>query len=260
MRRLSIKSPLVNVMCRAVLESTKTLSRDFLEISNLLNNRQGLNRFIKVAENKVTRALHESLLKSRLDFGFIIEGQDEIKGSGAEANWTWIIDPIDGTNNLAHGIPHFACSICAYDGKQLMAAIVYDIIKDEMFYAAKGEGAFLDDSRLRVSSNTDLSSAMISTRTYRGCLPQVQKLIGSVMHMRSFGSTSLDLSYVAAGRVDCAFFDTTRPWDIAAGMLLVSEAGGVIYNDKGQAFDTLSNSSLIAGNHDLSTTIKEILT
>ena len=259
MRRLSIQNSLVNVMARAVLEATRGLNRDFLEISHLLNNRRGTDRFVSIGERKVSEVLIESLTKARPDFGFIVEGKEPVEGKGRDRNWSWVIDPVDGTNNFARGIPHFSCSLGVYNGTSVIAAMTYDVIKDEMFYAYKGEGAFLDDIRLKVSEKEVLSQTMLAVRANKQCSSSISKLIDNAAYIRSFGATSLDLAYVAAGRLDGVFIHSTRSWDVIAGVLLIKEAGGGVYNIKNKPFNALSNEGLIAGNNDLCYAISDLI-
>ncbi|HEY8189695.1 MAG TPA: inositol monophosphatase family protein, partial [Micavibrio sp.] len=167
----------------------------------------------------------------RPNFGFLMEEQGEIKGSDGE--FRWIVDPLDGTTNFLHGLPHWAISIALEQRGEIVAGIIYDPIKDEMFRAEKGSGAFMKNKRLRVSGRKDMALSVIAAgapalnrNDHDGYLRQLAALLKSVAGVRRYGAASLDLAYVAAGRYDGYWEDNLKPWDVAAGILIVKEAGG----------------------------------
>ena len=252
--RLSISTPLMNVMYAAVMDSTKRLARDFHEVENLQVSKKGPGDFVTISDQKIEERLKNNLKKARPNFGFITEESKDIQG--ADNDSFWIIDPIDGTNNFIHGIPHFCVTIAAMNAGEIIAGIVYDPIKSEMFYAQKGYGAFVNNSRIRVSSRNNISDALLATGSFSAkCkdnehverVARISKLSASI---RQFGSTALDLAYVAAGRFDGYFNNNLKLWDIAAGIILIKEAGGIIksYDNDDKIID---KASIVASNHDL---------
>ena len=234
--------PLINVMKGAVEKASRRLQRDFGEVENLQLSRKGPADFVTIADQRTESLLRDELLHARPNYGFIGE---ESEPEYRDINW--IVDPIDGTTNFIHGIPHFCISIGVEENGQIIAGLVFDPIKQEMFWATKGGGAFCNNRRLRVSQRNILTECLIATGTpFAGhgkadpFLQTLNKIMGKVAGIRRFGSAALDLCYVAAGRFDGYFEDYLKPWDIAAGILILSEAGGIVtdYNGKNTMLDS----------------------
>ncbi|MBY8828277.1 inositol monophosphatase family protein [Hephaestia mangrovi] len=236
-------SGLITVMERAARKAGPRLRRDFNEVQHLQVSRKGPADFVSMADQRAEQTLFEELSRARPDWGFVMEERGEI--AGAEGKGRFIVDPLDGTSNFLHGIPHFAISIAAEeqrpDGRwEPMAALVYQPLTDESFWAEKGRGAWLQDQRLRVSSRRDLSEALIATGIPflgHGNFAEWSRIFGAiapeVAGIRRFGSAALDLAWVAAGRFDGYWESDLNRWDVAAGMLLVKEAGGFITDYRG---------------------------
>jgi myo-inositol-1(or 4)-monophosphatase len=243
-------SPLLNVMMRAIATASRSLVRDFGEVEHLQVSKKGPGDFVSAADHRAEKILREELEKSRPDYSFVMEESGEI--SGKDKNHTWIIDPLDGTNNFLHGLPHFATTVALQKGKEIVAAVTYDPLRDEMFYAEKGFGAFMNQRRLRVSERRSLSDSLLATgRPYqaKGAIPlaTLQAISSVVPCIRQTGSAALDLAYVAAGRLDGAWAHNLARWDIAAGVLIVREAGGCITDIKGKEI-TPETSDIVAAN------------
>lgn len=250
--RLKIPSPHLNVMVTACFQAAKGLVRDFGEIDLLQVSRKGLGDFVSKADHRSEKTIVDTLKKARPHYSFRLEESGEIKGTQPE--YCWIVDPLDGTTNFINAVPHFCISIGLTQNDELICGVVYDPIKDELFYAQKGCGAYVNSHRLRVSSRTTLEDALVAFSlarpTYKGSfdfytlLPTVQKPVASV---RCFGAAALDLCYVAAGRFDAYWALELQPWDMAAGALIVKEAGGFITDLKG-APDFMTTRHILAGN------------
>ena len=245
------RSPLMTVMVDAVMRAAKGLRRDFGEVENLQVSSKGPGDFVSTADHKAEAILHDSLLKSRPDFGFVMEEGGVVEGK--DTSHRWHIDPLDGTLNFLHGMPHFSVSLGLERDGQIVAGVVYDPIKDELFIAEKGKGAFLNNRRLRVSGRTDLMECMIGTGIPAGNKRDVPVYMKELTHVtartagvRRLGSAALDLAYVAAGRLD-GFWETgLASWDVAAGVILVREAGGFISDVAGSEYSIAGNSLLAA--------------
>ena len=212
---------------------------------------------------RVERILVESLQHDRPGYGFLLEEGEEIKSEDPEKH-RFIIDPIDGTNNFMHGVPHFCMSIALQKGDDIIAGVIYDPIKDEMFYAERGGGAFMNDRRLRVSGRRDLNYCMVGTgapsqrRTGRDYIERIQTVAQHVSCMRQGGSAALDLAYVAAGRVDGYLEMGLKPWDTAAGELIVIEAGGLVTDFVGGHNHAKSGNHVAGGTKVLREILKDI--
>jgi myo-inositol-1(or 4)-monophosphatase len=236
-------SGLITVMERAARKAAPRLRRDFNEVQHLQVSRKGPADFVSMADQRAEQTLFEELSRARPDWGFIMEERGEV--AGAEGKGRFVVDPLDGTSNFLHGIPHFAISIAAEeqrpDGRwEPMAALVYQPLTDESFWAEKGRGAWLQDKRLRVSSRRDLSEALIATGIPflgHGNFAEWSRIFGAVAPevagIRRFGAAALDLAWVAAGRFDGYWESDLNRWDVAAGMLLVREAGGFVTDYRG---------------------------
>ncbi len=236
-------SGLMTVMDRAARKAGGKLRRDFNEVQHLQVSRKGPADFVSKADQQAERTLYDELLRARPDWGFVLEEAGVIEGDPNKPRW--IIDPLDGTSNFLHGIPHFAISIAVEEpmpsGKrEITTALVYQPITDESFWAEKGRGAWLQDQRLRVSARRDMSEALIATGIPfmgHGDFVQWSRIFGAVAPevagIRRFGAASLDLAWVAAGRFDGYWESDLQIWDVAAGMLLVREAGGFVTDFRG---------------------------
>ncbi|MFW2830147.1 inositol monophosphatase family protein [Sphingomonas sp. ID0503] len=236
-------SGLLTVMERAARKAAPRLRRDFGEVQNLQVSRKGPADFVSMADKRCEDTLVEELKKARPDWGFLLEEGGEIKGNPDKPRW--IIDPLDGTTNFLHGIPHFAISIAVEEPRpggrpEVTSGIVYQPITDESFWAEKGRGAWVQSQRLRVSSRRELPDALIATGIPflgHGDFAQWSRIFGAVAPevagIRRFGSAALDLAWVAAGRFDAFWESDLKPWDVAAGVLLVREAGGFVTDFRG---------------------------
>lgn len=253
------QSPAMNVMRAAVEKAGRALRRDFGEVENLQVSRKGPGDFVSQADLKAEKILFEELSEARPGYGFLMEERGVVEGS--DATHRWIIDPLDGTSNFLHGIPHFAISVALERDGTLVAGIVYNPITDEMFYGERGQGAYGPSGRLRVSGRQDLADAVISTRFayksadgFKDAAPEIEKLVPKVGGLRNFGSAALDLAYVAAGRFDGYVEMGLEAWDLAAGIVLVREAGGLV-SDESNRQRMLENGNMIAGNEVIHTAL-----
>lgn len=249
---------LIRVMERAARKAGGRLRRDFGEVEHLQVSRKGPADFVSKADMRAERTLYDELLAARPGWGFLMEEAGEIEGE--EGQPRWIIDPLDGTSNFLHGIPHFAISIAVQEPKldgsgwgDVTAAVVYQPITDETFWAEKSSGAWLHDGRLRVSSRSRPSDALIATGIpFQGAGNPAEwaKIYGAigpeVAGIRRFGAASLDLAWVAAGRFDGFWESSLKPWDTAAGCLLVREAGGFVSDYRGRSLPIHSDQVLAA--------------
>jgi myo-inositol-1(or 4)-monophosphatase len=260
------RSPTINVMIRAAQRAARDLKRDFGEVEYLQTSKKGQGDFVSAADLRSERTLRQELQKARPGYGFLLEESGEIAGS--DADHRWLVDPLDGTTNFLHGIPHFAISIALERAGEPVAGVVFDPIKDEVFWAEKGAGAYLNDRRIRVSSRRKLEDALLATGILarRGVsaaeraafLAQVETVLAQTAGLRRLGSASLDLAYVAAGRYEGFWENHLSPWDIAAGIVLVREAGGYISEIDGGA-GMLATGSTFAASAQLHAAIGELL-
>ena len=255
-------SAIINVMTAAARKASRKLIRDFGEVENLQVSKKGPADFVSAADLRAEKILHGELSHARPKFGFLMEEGGEIEGED-RAN-RWIIDPLDGTTNFLHGIPHFSITIAHEREGEILAGIVYEPLRDELFWAEKGAGAFVNDNRLRVSARTNIAEAVLATgfprlgRSQPEFLPRLDTVLRRTAGVRRFGSAALDLAYVAAGRFDGFWEDGLAPWDLAAGLLLVREAGGLIGDPKGTG-NPLETGNIIAANPNLFDAIGSLL-
>jgi myo-inositol-1(or 4)-monophosphatase len=236
-------SGLITVMQRAALKAAPRLRRYFGEVEQLQVSRKGPADFVSMADKRSEQTIVEELRNARSDWGLLVEEAGEIEGNPEKPRW--IVDPLDGTTNFLHGVPHFAISIAVEEkkpggGSEISHALVYQPLTDESFWAEKGRGAWLQDARLRVSARRDLSESLIGTgiphcgRGDAARWASIYAAVGpQVSGIRRFGSAALDLAWVAAGRMDGFWEDDLDPWDTAAGVLLVKEAGGFVTDYRG---------------------------
>jgi myo-inositol-1(or 4)-monophosphatase len=210
----------LNIMIKAVEKASKSIIRDFGEVEKLQVSKKGPRDFVTKTDRHVEKILIEELSNTKKNYSFITEETGTIKNKDKEN--IWIIDPIDGTTNFLHGIPHFAICIAHQSKNEILSGLIFDPIKDEMFFAEKDKGAFLNNQRLRVSKKNSLDECLFSSNH--------EGLKFSDLNMRCSGSAALDLAYVASGRLDGFFQNRINLWDIAAGTLLIKEAGGIVNN------------------------------
>lgn len=252
----------MTIMIRAAEKASRALLRDFNEVEHLQVSRKGPADFVTAADKRSEKIIFEELQKARPDWSFMMEESGQVKGS--DPDHVWIIDPLDGTHNFMHGVPHWAISIALERKGEIIAGLIYDCAKDEMFTAEKGGGAFLRNRRLRVSGRRDMESAMIvygqpnhETEVRARFYKELQAVQGLAM-VRRFGAAALDLAYVAAGRVDGFWERGLKPWDAAAGTLLVKEAGGTVTCIEGDDNPVYSG-NLVAGNPQVHSEIRKIV-
>lgn len=253
-----IRSPLMNVMTAAAIKAGKSLRRDFAELPSLQISRKGPGDFVSEADKRAERILHQELEKARPGYGFLLEESGSIDGT--DKTHRFIIDPLDGTTNFLHALPHFAISIGLERDGEMVAGLIYNPATEEMFVAEKGMGAFVqgatsrDNYRLRVSPRTDFSDSVIATgipHAGRGDHGQFVRELAGIMPrcsgIRRFGAAALDLAFVAAGRYEGYWERNLSPWDVAAGIIIVREAGGFA-----SAFDgsdkVFESKTIVAGN------------
>ncbi|MDG5494934.1 inositol monophosphatase family protein [Niveispirillum sp. BGYR6] len=260
---MAARSAILNVMTRAAEKAGKAILRDFGEVEHLQVSRKGPADFVSAADQKAERIVREELQKARPDFGFLMEETGEIKGK--DTSHRFIVDPLDGTTNFLHGVPHWAISIGLEREGEIIAGVVYEPVHDQMFWAEKGAGAFLNHQRLRVSNRRVMADALIATGIpFKGhgnakeFLVQLEALMGQISGIRRFGAASLDLAYTAAGRFDGFFEADLKPWDLAAGMLMVTEAGGFV-SEIGQGKSPLTSGSILAANANLHSHLAVVL-
>ncbi len=252
-RRYGLNTPLINVMIGAVEKTTRQILRDFGEVDSLQISKKGAMDFVTITDKKVEKILHENLHRARPDFGFLMEESGTIEGS---TNMRWVIDPLDGTTNFMHAIPYFCVSVgverITDKGSELIAGVVYDPVHDEMFMAEAGKGAYVNQRKLGVSRRATDFYFVTGTSRRKGqhskeCSALSDYADGIDAVIRRSGAAALDLAYVAAGRYDAVWFPKLKEWDVAAGMLLVKEAGGVMCLPDGTNGDPYKHLSIFAG-------------
>ncbi|NAZ38321.1 inositol monophosphatase family protein [Rubellimicrobium sp. CFH 75288] len=242
----------LTVMVRTVRKVGRQLLRDFGEVEKLQVSVKGPGDFVSRADRQAEQALREALREARPTYGFVGEEGGETRGE--DPTRRWIVDPLDGTTNFLHGLPHWAVSVALEHKGQIVAGVVHDPVKDETFWAEKGEGAWLNESRIRVSGRSRLSEALFATGIPFGArdgLPQLLQDLARLMPecagVRRMGSAALDLAYVAAGRYEGFWERALLPWDMAAGLLIVQEAGGLV-EAVAEGRKPLEDGSVIAAN------------
>lgn len=250
-----LKSALLNVMIAAARKAARTLARDFGEIEHLQVSLKGPANFVTAADRRAEEILQKELAKARPGYGFL--GEEGGRREGSDTTHTWIVDPLDGTTNFLHAIPHFAISIALQRTDTIVAGVIYNPANDELYSAERGKGAFLNDKRLRVAARKELKEAVIACglpHYGRGDLALGRKEIAAVQEkvagLRRFGAAALDLAFVAAGRFDGFWERDLSPWDMAAGLLIVREAGGFVTDmDGGEAM--FAKGTIVAGNETM---------
>ena len=260
---MKLSSANINVMVKACRKAAKTLIRDFGEIENLQVSLKGPGDFVSASDKKVEKILIDELQKARPNYSVLSEEIGEINN---DKSFKWIIDPIDGTSNFLHGIPHFAISIGLEHDQEIICGIIYDPIKDEMFIAEKGNGAYLNNKRMRVSSRSKLKDCMICTGGPRQeskdrelVLQEYAKFSSKVLiPIRKLGSASLDMAYVAMGRCDGFWQRNLSYWDIAAGIIIIRESGGSVTDFDGEN-QYIQNKTILATNSKINKEMIEVL-
>jgi len=250
-----LRSALLNVMIKAARKAARGLKRDFGEVEHLQVSLKGPANFVTAADRKAEEVLREELLAARPGYSFL--GEESGRTEGADKTHTWLVDPLDGTTNFLHSIPQFAISIALARDGVIVAGLIYNPVNDEMFTAERGKGAFLNDRRLRVAARKNLNEAVVACglpHYGRGNLGVFHAEFGAVQEkvagLRRFGAAALDLAFIAAGRFDGYWERNLSPWDMAAGILMVREAGGFITDlDGGEAMFTAGH--IIAGNETI---------
>ena len=259
---MAAQSPIMTLMVRAAEKASRNLLRDFNEVEQLQVSRKGPGDFVTAADKRAEEIIFGELQKAKPDWSFMMEEGGKVKGN--DPDHVWIIDPLDGTHNFMHGVPHWSISIALERKGEIIAGVVYDCAKDEMFTAEKGGGAWLRNRRLRVSGRNSLESCMVNygqpkpNKEARALFYKEVEAVQSVAMVRRFASAALDMAYVAAGRIDAYWERGINPWDVAAGYLLVKEAGGFatsIENDDNPIY----SGNLVAGNPQVHSDIRKLL-
>jgi myo-inositol-1(or 4)-monophosphatase len=259
-----IRSALMNVMTAAALKAGRGLKRDFGEVENLQVSVKGPGDFVSAADRRAEKVLFEELARARPGYGFVMEESGEVEGT--DKSHTWYIDPLDGTTNFLHGLPIFAISVGLAREGQIVAGLVYNPITDDMFVAEKGQGAYLNNRRLRVAARRNMAEALI------GCgIPHLGKekdhprfaaefaaVMKRVSNLRRLGAAALDLCFVASGRYDGYWERNLKPWDMAAGILMVREAGGFVTDADGGS-DVMEKGSVCVGNETIQSQLLALL-
>jgi len=247
-----LQSALINVMVKAARRAGRSLKRDLGEIEHLQVSMKGPANFVSLADKRAEEMLYTDLAKARPGYGFI--GEEGGNREGADKTHTWIVDPLDGTTNFLHGIPQFAISIGLAREGTIIAGVIYNPANDELYIAERGKGAFLNDQRLRVAGRRQMDECVIGCglpHIGRGDLDLSRREMTAIQNrvagLRRFGAASLDLAFVAAGRLDGYWERDLKPWDIAAGQIMVREAGGTISGMAGND-DALTTGHVICGN------------
>jgi myo-inositol-1(or 4)-monophosphatase len=245
----------MNVMVAAARKAGRALKRDFGEVEKLQVSLKGPANFVSAADHRAEETLYGELEKARPGYGFL--GEEGGQREGADKTHTWIVDPLDGTTNFLHGIPHFAISIALAREGTIVAGLIYNPANDELFTAERGKGAFFNDHRIRVAARKRLAEAVVCCglpHLGRGDLAQFRREFAAVQDkvagLRRFGAAALDLAYVAAGRFDAYWERNLSPWDFAAGVLMVREAGGYVTDLAGNE-RTMERGDIIAGNETM---------
>jgi myo-inositol-1(or 4)-monophosphatase len=257
-------SALMNVMTAAARKAGRSLTRDFGEVEQLQVSVKGPANFVTAADHRAEDVILKELQKARPGYGFLMEERGTVEG--ADKSHRWIVDPLDGTTNFMHGIPMFSISIALEREGELVAGLVYNPITDELFSAEKGKGAFLNDKRrLRVAARKTLGDTVVATGIphrgrpgHHGFMAEMQAVMHEVAGIRRTGSAALDLAFTAAGRFDGYWERNLQPWDLAAGIVLVREAGGIVTDcDGGDA--VMTKLDVLAGNNAIVKAIAPLL-
>ena len=258
------RSAILNVMVQAATKAGRSLARDFGEVQNLQVSLKGPGDYVSQADRRAEDVLFSELSRARPGYGFLMEERWEVAGDDGQHRW--IVDPLDGTTNFLHGVPIFSISIALERQGQIVAGVIYNPAMDELYTAERGGGAYMNDRRLRVASRSKLSDALVSTgiphlgRGHHGkFLISLRNVMGEVAGIRRLGSAALDIAYVAAGRFDGYWEEALSPWDMAAGILMVREAGGFVSDIQGGQ-GMFENGSLVVANEALHRALLKTIT
>lgn len=256
-------SALMNVMVTAARKAGRALSRDFGEVEQLQVSIKGPGDFVSAADLKAEKIIFEELSHARPGYGFLMEERGLVEGQ--DQTHRWIVDPLDGTTNFLHSIPQFAISIALEREGTLVAGLVFNPVTNEMWTAERGKGAFLNDRRVRVAARKTLDDCLIITgipHLGRGDHPQFlkecQAVMAKVSGIRRFGSAALELAYIATGRADALWERNLKPWDMAAGIVILREAGGFISDIQGRDL-MFKGGDIVAGNENIHRNLRSIL-
>lgn len=253
----------LNLMIKAARKAGRALVKDFREVENLQVSSKGPGDFVSKADREAERLIKEELMGARPTYGWL--GEETGEQDGQDPTRRWIVDPLDGTTNFLHGMPHWAVSIALEHKGEIVSAVVYDAAKDELFWAEKGAGAWMNDRRMRVSGRREMHEAVFATgvpfgakSTLPATLQDLARLMPACAGVRRWGAASLDLAYVAAGRYDGYWERELKAWDIAAGLLLVKEAGGFVSAIR-DGDEPLVKGAIICGNEPLFEPFRKII-
>lgn len=254
----------ITIMMAAARKASKSILRDFGELEKLQVSVKGQNDFVTMADIKAQEIIHYELSRARENYGFLME-EGNNKSNIDDNEFTWIIDPIDGTLNFMNGIPYFGISIALNQKDQLIAGLVYDPIHNDFYWAEEGTGAYLNDQRLRVTNKSSLDESVIALGIpflgrgdHKEHIRSQEAVMSKVAGLRRFGAASLDLAYVAAGKVDGFWEYGLSPWDVAAGIILVKEAGGLALGIDNKE-NPLLTGNIVAGNTNIVKELQNIL-
>lgn len=257
------RSAIINVMVQAAMKAGRSLARDFGEVQNLQVSLKGPGDYVSQADRRAEEILFTELSRARPGYSFLMEERGVVEGEDQQHRW--LVDPLDGTTNFLHGIPIFSISIALERQGQLVAGVIYNPAMDELYTAERGSGAFFNDRRMRVAARRQLSDCVIGTgiphlgRGHHGrALLDLRNVMAETAGIRRLGSAALDLAYVAAGRMDGFWEDALSPWDIAAGILMLREAGGFVTDRRGGQ-DMFGTGSVVAGNEAVHRALLETL-
>ena len=258
-----LRSALLNVMMKAAQKASRALKRDFGEVEQLQVSVKGPANFVTAADRRAEETLRQELERARPGYSFL--GEEGGLREGSDRSHCWIVDPLDGTLNFVHGVPHFAISIALEREGTIVAGVIYNPVSDELFTAERGKGAFLNDRRIRVTGRTRLAEAVIACalpHPSRGDVGLARNEHNAVQDkiagLRRFGAAALDLAWVAAGRFDAYWERGLSPWDVAAGIVIVREAGGFVTDvDGGEV--ALASGGIVAGNEAIHTELLRLL-
>lgn len=260
---MAFRSPLLNVMTAAAQKAARGLVRDLGELEHLQVSKKGPADYVSKADHRAEGILRAELTKARPTYGLLMEESGAVAGS--DTSNRWVVDPLDGTTNFLHGIPHFSISIALERDGEPFAGVIYSPVHDEMYVAEKGLGAFLNGRRLRVSARRSVDEALFATGIpFRGIpdhelfLRQLEAVMKVSAGVRRYGSAALDLAYVAAGRYDGYWENGLSPWDVAAGIVLVREAGGFV-TDLAGGKRMLHGGGILAANSSIHPELQRIV-
>lgn len=256
-------SAVMTVMINAARKAARGLARDFGELDGLQTSKKGAADFVSAADLRAEQLIFEELSKGRPKYGFVMEERGEIEGE--DNSNRWVVDPLDGTTNFLHGLPQFAISICLERDRQPYAGVIFNPASNELFWAEKGEGAWLNDKRIRVSRRTVLEESVFATGLpFKGrpgrdvALKETDRVLAETAGVRRFGSAALDLAFVAAGRFDAYWERDLHPWDVGAGIVVVREAGGTVTEIEGGA-RPMHAGSILAANAEIFDKAKSLI-